>query len=112
MPTTLAGGCSSSRCRLRPMPPQRPPSHPMPPTLTCSMAWLRASQRCHCGRRHPVSPAPEQTQGRDPKTRSWQAGAAPVALPTSLPLGLSPSQVTITAFYVRTLYKSVVYFIF
>lgn len=74
--------------------------------------WLRASQRCHCGQRRPVSATPEQTPGREPETRSWQVGAAPIALCPSMPLGLSPSQVTITAFYVRTLYKLVVYFIF
>lgn len=95
---------------------QAPPAPPLPaPCLQPSPAawpWLRASQHCHCGQGHPVSLAPEQTQGRDPGTRSWQVGAAPIALPPSLPLGLSPSQVTITAFYVRTLYKLVVYFIF
>lgn len=112
MPTTLAGGCSSSHCRLRPRPLQRPPFPPRAsnPHLQHGRAFGPPSTATVDG--HPVSPTPEQTQGRDPETRSWQVGAAPITLPPSLPLGLSPSQVTITAFYVRTLYKSVVYFIF
>lgn len=73
---------------------------------------LRASRGCHCGHRHPAPPAPEQTQRRDPETPSRQVGVAPISLPASMPLGLSPSQVTVTAFYARTLYKLVVYFIF